>query len=650
MGVMQRCTALRSFVAVRTLLQHPFCYNLFTDFTTRETMGRIAGVWIVTIVFLWGTPLALPSTPHSLPLMPHTHYLLTQQSDLSPETVLIQDTWQKAPPTILSFGFDSRAHLWLKAPLYNPHDAPHTVAVEFFPRINEYVALFLCDTTCQPLLPKAPSFYLQPTYEITLAPKTHATLLAHTYSFGTALKAKWQLFSLEDARHAMLLDAVVLALFFGAMGALLLYNGFLFVFLKDITYGWYVCYLGAISFHHMMYTGVGYMLFPPWFMDTVRDASGLVFTLFTFFMMLFTGSYFKTHLYHPRFHRWLGLRYLLLSGAVLGGFFPVLFQPLMVLNMVLVFSLLGFGYYLLIQRNPLAPYFAAGWTVLVVSLLLMAFLNLGTFALYDTLPYIAEVGIVLEALLFSFGLASRLRTLQAAKEESDRALLALKEEQKALLQSTVEEKTASLKEALEHKEVLLKELNHRVKNNLQMVVSLLNLQLPRAQSTEAISMLEEALGRVRTISTLHEILNRESPQETLEIATYFSALASHVQALYDPEQKTHLTLTCKGVLPIKDLIYCGLILNELLSNAYRHARAKDPLRIAVEAVASPQGASIVVSDSGDLFLTEKETKGLGLTLVQTLARQQLGGTLTHSTQQGCTWTLSFTPNAALSSS
>ena len=93
-----------------------------------------------------------------------------------------------------------------------------------------------------------------------------------------------------------------------------------------------------------------------------------------------------------------------------------------------------------------------------------------------------------------------------------------------------------------------------------------------------------------------------------------------------------------------------LILIELLINAYRHARAKDPLRIAVEAVASPQGVSIVVSDSGDLFLTEKETKGLGLTLVQTLARQQLGGTLTHSTQQGCTWTLSFTPNAALSSS
>lgn len=610
----------------------------------------MVGMWVVAIACLWAKPFVLPETFDAHSLMPHTHYLLTQETDHTPQEILNQPSWQEAPHTILSFGFDERSHLWLKASLENPHKEPHTLAVQFFPRINEYVALFLCDTTCQPLTPKAPHFYLQPTYEITLSPQTHAILLAHTHSFGTALKAKWHLFSLEQARYDMLVDAVVLALFFGAMGALLLYNGFLFVFLKDITYGWYVCYLAAISFHHMMYTGVGYMLFPPWFMDMVRDASGLVFTLFTFFMMLFTGAYFKTHRHYPRFHRWLKLRYLLIGGAMLGSFFPVLFQPLLALNAVLVFSLLGFGYYLLAKRNPLAPYFAAGWSVLIVSLLLMAFLNLGTSTLYDTLPYIAEVGIVFEALLFSFALASRLRLLQRAKEESDRALLTLKEAQKALLQSTVEEKTASLKEALEHKEVLLKELNHRVKNNLQMIVSLLNLQIPRAKSAEAISMLEEALGRVRTISTLHEILNRESPQETLEIATYFSALASHVQALYDPEQKTHLTLTCKGVLPIKDLIYCGLILNELLSNAYRHARAKDPLRIAVEAVASPQGASIVVSDSGDLFLTEKETKGLGLTLVQTLARQQLGGTLTHSTQQGCTWTLSFTPSATPSSS
>ncbi|MBE0495737.1 MAG: hypothetical protein IBX45_04955 [Campylobacterales bacterium] len=613
-------------------------------------MGRILSVWVLAIASLWAAPLALPKTFDMLSLMPHTHYMRTQEGNLTPEEVLNQAAWQEAPNTILSFGFDDKSHLWLKATLDNPHKESRTFAVQFFPRINEHIALFQCATTCQPLSLKAPRFYLQPTYEITLAPHTHVTLLAHTHSFGTALKAKWHLFSHESARHAMLLDAVALALFFGAMGALLLYNGFLFVFLKDITYGWYVCYLGAISFHHMMYTGVGYMLFSPGFMELVRDASGLVFTLFTFFMMLFTGAYFKTHLHYPRFHRWLKLRYLLIGGAILGSFFPGLFQLVLVLNAVLVFSLLGFGYYLLVKRNPLAPYFAAGWSVLIVSLLLMAFLNLGTSTLYDTLPYIAEAGIVFEALLFSFALASRLRTLQAAKEESDRTLLALKEEQKALLQTTVEEKTASLKEALEHKEVLLKELNHRVKNNLQMIVSLLNLQLPRAQSAEAISMLEEAVGRVRTISTLHEILSRESPKENLDIATYFSALTAHVQTLYDPEHKVHLSLTCKGVLPIKDLIYCGLILNELLTNAYRHAKSKTPLHFHVNAFASPQKASLVVADSGDLCLDTKEAKGLGLTLVRTLARQQLEGSLTHSTQQGCTWTLSFAPSTPPSSS
>ena len=190
---------------------------------------------------------------------------------------------------------------------------------------------------------------------------------------------------------------------------------------------------------------------------------------------------------------------------------------------------------------------------------------------------------------------------------------------------------------LEEKETLLREIHHRVKNNLQIVSSLLAMQAPRLQSEEAKGALQDSVHRVRSMALIHDQLYGLDSLATIDFGNYSRSLAATLQRSLAP----HLDVRVEApqlYIKMRDAVPLGLILNELLTNAFKHgtrpvallpdSRQADGqwhVRVVLE---NDQGQlQLVVEDRGpglSIDYEEASSTGLGLQLIHTLCRQVRG--------------------------
>ncbi len=206
-----------------------------------------------------------------------------------------------------------------------------------------------------------------------------------------------------------------------------------------------------------------------------------------------------------------------------------------------------------------------------------------------------------------------------------------------------------LKESLHEKEVLLKEIHHRVKNNLQIISSLLNLQAKSITDSQVLGLLRDSQNRVKSMALVHEKLYRSSDLARIDFAEYVQSLTAQLFRSYAHgsgavELQTHI----EGLwLDVDTAVPCGLIINELVSNALKHAFSNGRAgQICVELVRNKtEQLTLRVSDDGAGFPADvdyRNTTSLGLQLVNTLA-DQIGGTVELERRQGTVFKIAFTP-------
>lgn len=203
-----------------------------------------------------------------------------------------------------------------------------------------------------------------------------------------------------------------------------------------------------------------------------------------------------------------------------------------------------------------------------------------------------------------------------------------------------------LKASLKEKDVLLKEIHHRVKNNLQIISSLLRLQTKYIHDQQALDMFQDSHNRVQAMAMIHEKLYQSSNLATIEISDYIENLTNSLIRSYgvNCNIKIHLKVDKIG-LKINTAIPCGLIINELISNSIKHAFVdKDSGDIYVDFRKLPQNKYLLtVSDNGvglpkDIEI--QKNRSLGLQLVWNLV-EQLEGTITFNTSLGTLFTITF---------
>jgi len=203
-----------------------------------------------------------------------------------------------------------------------------------------------------------------------------------------------------------------------------------------------------------------------------------------------------------------------------------------------------------------------------------------------------------------------------------------------------------LKEALKEKEVLLKEIHHRVKNNLAVISSLLNMQSKYIKDKKTLEIFRESQNRVKTMALIHTKLYQSSDVARIDFGDYLRKLSADLLASYRLEpDAVGLKLDLENVyLDVGVAIPCGLIINELLSNALKHAfpqgrKGEVHIKLRVE----EEIITLEVSDNGVGFpesVDFRNTESLGLQLVTALV-MQLSGEIELMGDGGTTFTISF---------
>jgi PAS domain S-box-containing protein len=205
-----------------------------------------------------------------------------------------------------------------------------------------------------------------------------------------------------------------------------------------------------------------------------------------------------------------------------------------------------------------------------------------------------------------------------------------------------------VKASLQEKDVLIKEVHHRVKNNMQVISSLLNLQSRRIQDPEVLEMFRESQRRIRSMALIHERLYQSSDLSRIEFSQYLRNLATHLFHSYQvSSDRVRLRLDTEEVyLNINTAIPCGLIVNELVSNALKHGfpeGRRGEVAVELHRVAG-DGYVVRVRDDGVGFpqaLDYRRTETLGMQIVNTLVGQLEGRLELENKTPGSTFRLEF---------
>ena len=204
-----------------------------------------------------------------------------------------------------------------------------------------------------------------------------------------------------------------------------------------------------------------------------------------------------------------------------------------------------------------------------------------------------------------------------------------------------------LKKSLEEKDILLREVHHRVKNNMQIISSILRMQSRNIDDPKLKDILQESQNRIHTMALIHENLYNHESLANIKFSTYIKSLSGNIARTY-ASQHANIKFEYKmddAYLPIDTAIPCGLIINELISNSFKYAFNGNPtgmINIYFKEM-TENAYQLIVSDNGigipaNIDITK--TKSLGMKILHKLVLQ-IDGTLQSDFSNGTKFTITF---------
>ncbi len=210
-----------------------------------------------------------------------------------------------------------------------------------------------------------------------------------------------------------------------------------------------------------------------------------------------------------------------------------------------------------------------------------------------------------------------------------------------LLETRVKERTAELERAVAERSVMLQEIHHRVKNNLQIITSILRLEVDRQADATSRAAIEASIQRIFAMALVHETLYDTDQLESIDLVKYTGELLNLARDV----SPIHFGLEAEGPIPVglDFAVPFGILLNELVSNAEKHAFPQGAGGRVDIRIDSTEGILLAFADDG-VGISEhigiEGAKTLGLTLVKVLV-QQLHGKIDLDRSAGTRWTIRF---------
>jgi two-component sensor histidine kinase len=438
-------------------------------------------------------------------------------------------------------------------------------------------------------------------------------------------------FSKEDT-----IKQVILALFFGGIFSLVLYNIFLFLFTKDKIYLYYFLYLIATLIVNEFSIYIRLYFFP---MDDIEFVKkSLYFNLFyanvfiSFTMTLFIRYFLNTKLY-PKIDLSLKIIIFIIPVYYVLQIFDIFSVPQVVLfQFATPYYFLWIGFYALYKKNPQAKFFLIGWSFALLAWLSLFFKFLGLIPEKYVFTYTFETLIMAEVILFAISLAHRINTLEKKKSDLAQSLLVQQQNESNRLEKIVNIRTQELNTELKQNKFLLKELHHRVKNNMQFITSLYALKLNDYNDHNIQEKLNDVERKIHAMSIVHQMLYNQKNIVNIDAKEYFEKVLSNIKNSFKLENIT-FELDVNSLLETEEAIYCGLIVNELVSNAIKHAFDSNGGIIKISLNNVSNGVLLKVSDNG-IGKVQNSKANFGEMMVESLATEQLEGNLKVVVHEG----------------
>ncbi len=414
-------------------------------------------------------------------------------------------------------------------------------------------------------------------------------------------------------------------LLMGVIIAMMLYTFMVSLYLRDKSYSYYSLYLLALVYQQMTYLGITQIYFPSEFI-----AIEATLTIDKILFLILSSALFAMNFLQTDKLPSIRLFYKSIISILLFEFF--LLDPLeeyslnivILTGAVFIIGNLVCGIYAYIKGLKEARLFIVGFGVVFWSYIMIIVDALGLASVMVYFQNILIWSTAIEALVLSLAFADRYLILQEEKKRADRQIFQELKDREKLITKEVTRKTKELNSALEAKELLLQEVHHRVKNNLQIILSIIRLQADSIRSKMVKEKLHTVENRINAIAKTYSILLSKDSFKTIDMRGYIEELVYELAYVMD-KRDIIISQKVDMKLPIKEAIYVGLIINELVTNSFKYAFDKNRGTIDIKLYKKDGLRFLEIRDSGKGYKIEKTKLSLGLKLVQIIVKNQLKG-------------------------
>ncbi|MBS1602783.1 MAG: hypothetical protein JST42_08960 [Bacteroidetes bacterium] len=444
----------------------------------------------------------------------------------------------------------------------------------------------------------------------------------------------------------------------GALLVFFLYTLVSWIVTRFRPYAWLLILITGIGFYNLCTNGY----FIEWFFPE-RPATGWLFNLHflhagIFGLLMLVVDFWEVRKFNPRRYRLSLYVFAFLSVVAITGFCINLFAGNFWLsNEINLWAPLVYLPFLASlvtgcwsRLDGAQRYLAYGLFAFVALGMLI---TLGSAIFHErslaVAPFLTTAAILSVFILFSTGLQLKLRQHELDKQRVLQEFNRLQKDQNDLLEKSVEERTLELKESnlnlLRQKQLLadknakiqtlINELNHRVKNNLQLLYSLISLQLPTVRDEAAKEILKDNMARIRAMILVSRKFYQFDLGDSIPLGEFMEELCNYLLLIHDPQQQVRISRQIPAGLQLdsRQMLSFGLILSELLTNSFKYAfpNISNPaitINISIDAKGS---MTCHYSDNGIGLKGESSGRSsLGMSIVKDLVRQMDGSITTHS--------------------
>lgn len=464
-------------------------------------------------------------------------------------------------------------------------------------------------------------------FEVSVAPHSEATYYLRFYSLLPSFEEIW-LLSEEAFRTYEKNVLVFYVAYFGVLMATLVYSLIIAAATKEKILAVNTLYLFFSLLWILLNSGLFIYFFPSYVAWRLSCSISLSYI----FLIEFAKFFIDLKSISPNLHRGvLLLQTMLLVTAMLSAYNMTLGISLLIYTgfIALIFLITAILAALFLRIEKVVKIYLLIVLPLLVSLLFYLLAASGVIEPSHLYQYAYVAGSFIE--LNGFALLSLFYILKMKKdkEREKHELDLLRERYTRELEEQISRKTGELsaknqelEQSVRYQLDLMQEIHHRVKNNLQMIISIISLELLSSPSKESADTLKNTIARIQSIASIHELLYASPDITAISLARYSRHLIDSVQSIYR-NTDVAIRLSCSDrTVGTRDAINLGLIIVELLSNAIKHNPNQTQLRITVRIRLKHARLSLLIRDNGSGFHPHETdfSKSVGINLIRSIAR------------------------------